>query len=291
MEKIAFIINPIAGGKNKEQLVDRIAPIFPQTEGYGIEIYYTQQAGDAEKMSASFVQQGFTKIIAVGGDGTVNEVARALVNTEAAMGIIPYGSGNGLARHLNIPLVAEKALSLVKSTIARRIDTCTINDMLFVCTAGVGFDALISHRFAADTRRGITTYIKHVLKEVVTYRPKKYRLTIDGKSIERTAFLITFANAAQWGNNAYIAPHADISDGLIDVVIINDFEQYKLLMLPIKLMAKRIDTDSAAEVFRCRHAIVEQESEDYAHFDGESTTMGKRMEIKIFPNTLKVMHN
>ncbi|GHU95273.1 hypothetical protein FACS1894156_4640 [Bacteroidia bacterium] len=289
MESIAFIVNPIAGGRSKQQLPKHVAAAFPPAH-YHTQIVYTEQAGDAERMAKTFAAQGFCKVVAVGGDGTVNEVARGLIDTPAALGIVPYGSGNGLARHLKIPvLMPRKALSFIANAQVRAIDYCTLNGAPFFCTAGVGFDALVGSKFAKDTQRGLVTYIKHVVDNIATYRPEKYRLVIDGKAIERTAFLITFANASQWGNNGYIAPHANISDGWMDVVIINEFAAYKLPSMVTKLFTRQLPSEPEVETFRCQHVIVECAKKGYAHYDGEPTVPGNRLEVKIFPQRLKVL--
>jgi YegS/Rv2252/BmrU family lipid kinase len=289
MERIAFIVNPIAGGKCKEQFVKRIAQVFPQSEGYDVKICYTQCGGHAHQMAASLAAEGFTKIIAVGGDGTINETACALCNSNATLGIVPYGSGNGLARHLGIPLIPAKALNYVKRASVHKMDICEINNVPFFCTAGVGFDALIGAKFAQDKKRGFSSYLKLIAKEIVGYRPETYKLTIDGANIERTAVIITFANAAQWGNNAWIAPHADTSDGLLDVVIIKEFALYRLPYLCFLLLTKRIDTIPEAEIFKCSSVVLERDSDGYIHYDGEPASMGRRIEVKIVPLALKVL--
>ncbi len=195
-------------------------------------------------------------IVAVGGDGTVNEVARGLLEAQkaqqaqaeakieasnsTALGIIPRGSGNGLARHLGI-----KPLNKIQNfapTSTSLIDHATINNHPFFCTAGIGFDALVSKKYAENNthKRGALKYIKTALKSYFSYKPEKYLITINGKTHERTAFLITFANASQWGNNGYIAPMADISDGLIDVAIVKKFPITAVPRLIYQLMTKKL---------------------------------------------------
>ena len=290
MKKFAFVVNPIAGGKNKTQFVNSIGRVFPQAEGYEVKVVYTERGGDTAQMAARLIDEGFEAIVAVGGDGTANEAARAICRTNAAMGIVPYGSGNGLARHLGLPLNPIRALNYVKKAQVCKIDACSINGTPFFCTAGVGFDALISAKFAQSKQRGIAAYITLIAKEIKNYAPHTYQLVVDGGApIERRAFLITFANASQWGNNGWIAPHADIADGLIDVVIINNFALYKLPAISHKLLAKRIDTLKEAEIIRCRRLVLKRENEDCIHFDGEPAFAGKEIEVINHPQILKVL--
>ncbi|GHS87526.1 hypothetical protein FACS1894201_08820 [Bacteroidia bacterium] len=290
MKKIAFIINPIAGGKAKRRLQPLIMQQFSAEEGFETTIYNTQGIGDATRAAADFVAHKFETIVAVGGDGTINEIAQALINTDVAMGIVPCGSGNGLARHLKIPSMQYKALSLIKQGETQIVDYCTINDKTFVCTAGIGFDALVGYKFACDRQRGILAYLKHILTEaILRYQPEQYRITLDGTTIERTAFLITFANASQWGNNCYIAPQANIHDGLLDVVIIHPLAWYQASELAIKLLTKQLKHAPCIEFFQCKHAIIERSNEGLVHFDGEPTIMGKHLEVKVFENKLRVI--
>jgi YegS/Rv2252/BmrU family lipid kinase len=289
MEKIAFIINPIAGGYCKHALEKRIVRDFSREYGFNYEICRTAAAGDAAAMSARLAQCGFAKIVVVGGDGTMNEAASGLLHTNAAMGIVPCGSGNGLARHLGLPMNHLQALNYVKTASIRKMDACKINGKLFFCTAGVGFDALVGSKFAEYGRRGIMGYIRIIAREIALYRSETYRITLDGTTIEREAFLVTFANAAQWGNNGWIAPHADISDGLLDVVIVKPFAWYKLPPLCTGLLSKRIDHAREVEIFRCHSAVLERTNAGYAHYDGEPALLDAKIEVSIIPHALTIL--
>lgn len=287
ISKIGFIINPISGTRTKHNIPDLINSTIDKSRFEPV-IMLTKAAGHANELAKQMVSEGYKLIVAVGGDGTINEVARALINTESALGIIPCGSGNGLARHLEIPLKTDKAIELLNNHKVVAIDYGTANDIQFFCTCGVGFDALIGHEFAKSKKRGFFTYFKSVVGLFMKYKPKKYRLKTEENKIKRKAFLITFANASQYGNNAYIAPKADIQDGLLDVCILKPFQTYKVLGLGIKLMSKRIDRSSSIEAFRTDKIKIKRKNSDVFHFDGEPTTMGKKIIIEAHKQGLKV---
>ena len=176
---ITFIINPISGTGQKDAIlaaIEEMRTIAPES----ISVRRTERAGHATEIAAEEAARGTDVVVAVGGDGTVNEVARALVHTETALGIIPCGSGNGLARHLRIPMDVEGAFQLIEELCITSIDYGTINDAPFFCTCGVGFDAFISQKFAEAGKRGLATYVEKTLTDGIHYRPQTYRVEIDG---------------------------------------------------------------------------------------------------------------
>jgi len=289
-EKILFIINPISGNKSKKDIPSLIESIFSDEE-YDLKIIFTQFAGEATQIAKQQILKGFNKIIAVGGDGTVNEVASGMVETEAVLGIIPLGSGNGLARHLNIPLKSENALEFIKKASVRKIDFGKINDRKFFCTTGVGFDAHIGNVFSKLEGRGFGNYIKATVSEFRRYKPQRYEITMNGTTIMRDAFLITFANASQYGNNAYIAPDADISDGKLEVAILKQFPKVTAPTIGARLFLKNIDKSSYVETFQCESIVLKRSSSDVIHFDGEPEEMGEILNIKVVPGGLNILAN
>jgi YegS/Rv2252/BmrU family lipid kinase len=289
-EKILFIINPISGNKSKKDIPNLIEKVFPNCEYY-LKIVVTQFAGEATQIVKQHVLKGFNKIVAVGGDGTVNEVASGLVETDAVLGIIPLGSGNGLARHLKIPLKPEKALIFIKEATPRKIDFGKINDRKFFCTTGVGFDAHIGDVFSKLEGRGFGNYIKATVSEFRRYKPQRYEISMNGTTIMRDAFLITFANASQYGNNAYIAPDADISDGKLEVAILKQFPIVTAPSMGVRLFLKNIDKSSYIETFQCESVVLKRSSSDVIHFDGEPEEMGEILNVKIVPRGLNVLAN
>lgn len=218
-KKIAFIINPISGTQSKEQILKWLDEKLDK-ERYAQEVIYTERAGHAVEIAAQKAQEDAHAVIAIGGDGTINEIARSLVHTKTALGIIPCGSGNGLARHLQIPMEPKKAIDIINDGLIDIIDYGKINDVPFFCTCGVGFDAFVSLQFSKAGRRGPLTYLEKTLLESLKYRPETYELEMDGSTLRYKAFLIACGNASQYGNNAYIAPQATLNDGLLDVTIL-----------------------------------------------------------------------
>ena len=289
-ERILFVINPVSGNKSKKSIPDLIKQMFDDAN-YDIEIVETQYAGEATQIAKKYIAKGFEKIVAVGGDGTVNEVASGVVETDAVLGIIPLGSGNGLARHLNIPMRTKKALELIKSANSIKIDYGKINDQKFFCTTGVGFDAHIGHVFSKIEGRGFPNYVKATVSEFRNYKPQRYEISMNGTTIMRDAFLITFANASQYGNNAHIAPKADISDGKLEVAILREFPLITAPGIGVRLFMKNIDKSAYLETFQCESLILRRRNSDVVHYDGEPGKMGEILNIKIVPEGLNVIAN
>ena len=288
MEEIHFIINPHAGTQQKRsivQLIEQQANSMP----YSPHIIFTREAGEATALARLSVERGVQRVVAVGGDGTINEVAQALVGTNTALGIIPAGSGNGLARHLHIPQDTRKALHIALHASPQLIDTAVVNDIPYFCSCGVGFDALISWKFAQRDKRGFNTYVDEVLKNIQTYKPESYTLKIDGKTIERNAFIIAINNASQYGNNAFIAPQASCSDGLLDVTIVLPFQIQDLPALALQLFNKTLAQNHRVEIYRARSIQISRQKESPIHIDGEARIMPDIINCEILPDSLLVL--
>ena len=217
-KNITFIVNPISGTKSKDALPLLVKQLIDDSL-YECEIIKTEYAGHAAELASQCVNDHIDICVAVGGDGTVNEVARSLAHSETALGIIPCGSGNGLARHLCLPMDMKQALQVINAGKTDYFDYGVINDQPFFCTCGMGFDAYVSLKFAESGKRGLATYVENVLKEGLTYKPDTYIITDESGNHQYNAFLVVCANASQYGNNAYIAPEASMQDGLLDVII------------------------------------------------------------------------
>ena len=224
MEKIAFVINPVSGTKNKSNIRQIIEKEL-DTKLFEPIFVFTEHCGHAKELTKNFVEDGIKFVVAVGGDGTINETAGALIHTESALGIIPVGSGNGFALHIGIPKNVKKAVQKLNNANIVSVDYGLKNEQPFFCTCGVGFDAYVSTEFAKSGKRGFINYIKKSISCYFSYKPEKYSLLGNDIDMDINAFLITFANASQWGNNAYIAPKASITDGLLDIAIMSKFPQ------------------------------------------------------------------
>ena len=286
-KKICFIVNPISGiGRQKviEQLIDEQL----DRTLYDYEIAYTKAAKHAIELSKDAASRNADIVVAVGGDGSVNETAKGLVHTKTAMAIIPAGSGNGLARHLNIPLDLKKAMQVINAGKTTTVDTISLNEELFANVAGIGFDAHVGWEFAKFGKRGFSSYLKVITREFPKYKAQDFELTIDGKTYIKNAYLISFANGSQWGNNAYIAPTADISDGMMDIAILKDFKFRNSLAIGYRLFKKTLHTSSFLEIIKAKEVIIRQPG-TIAHIDGEPIETGNLLTIKVNPLSLNVV--
>ena len=251
-KKAVFIINLISGTSDKAAIPGLIDQYLDKTQ-FEYEIAVTQYAGHASEIAAKAKDDGVDVVVAIGGDGTVNEVARAIVHSSTALGIIPCGSGNGLARHLLLPLNVRKAIEVINRCEIRQLDYGIINDYPFFCTCGMGFDAFVSMKFAEAGKRGPITYVENVLREGLKYKPETYTIEDENGTLQYKAFLISCANASQYGNNAYIAPQASMSDGLMDVIIMEPFDVFEAPQISIEMFSKTLDKNSKIKTFRTRH--------------------------------------
>lgn len=287
-DKLIFIVNPIAGTHHSRDYAHAIRRYFNDEQ---CVILISEYSGHAFKLAKEKVEEGYRRIVAVGGDGTVNEVASALLGTEAVLGILPVGSGNGLARHLGIPVHLKDCLPVLKDHRIRRIDAGVVNDRYFFSTCGTGFDAKVGKEFASQGNRGIRTYVRATIQEYVRYRPKKYILTINGKKIKLDAFLINFANAGQYGYNAYIAPNARLNDGKLDLCILRPFPKASTLSLGLRLFFKNIDQSPYLEMMRVKKAGLKRKGNKkiILHVDGEPVTFNKKLKISVMHKAVQVM--
>lgn len=258
-------------------------------DNYEYVIEDTQYKGHACELSRKYAALGYDAVFAVGGDGTVNETARGLIGSETALGIIPCGSGNGLARHLGIPMDPYKAIRWLDNSRIEKMDYGIINDHPFFCTCGVGFDAEISMSFSKAGSRGIVTYLESIIKEISKYKNATYKLTVDGIEQEYSAFIVTCANAGQWGNNAYIAPQASVRDGLLDIAIIPSLTAVDAPLMALQLFNKQIDKNRNVRMLKCKELKISRADNGVAHFDGEPVMLGKEITIRIVPDSLTVV--
>lgn len=292
LHRLLFIINPISGTQSKEAVEQAIVRNIDQSR-YTYQLLYTQYAGHAAELAAQAAKQGVDIVVAVGGDGTINEVARSLVHTSTALGIVPCGSGNGLARHLCIPLDPDAAVAIINRGVVHSLDYGKINGQAFFCTCGVGFDAFISMKFAEAGKRGLATYIEKTLTDGLNYKPESYRLTFDedGETVQYDAFLIACANASQYGNNAYIAPHASMKDGLLDVVILQPFSVLESPAVAMQLFSKTLPQSSHVKMLRTSRLRIERQHAGPAHCDGDPLEMGTVIDVELVPSALNVVVN
>lgn len=287
MKNIAFIVNPIAGVKAKNRVAKLIRELL-DTRQFAPTVVATEYAGHATQLAQHFAMEDYYAVVAVGGDGTVNEVASGLMGTNTALGIIPNGSGNGFARHLDISTRMNRAIEMLNSSEVINVDYGLVNDIPFFSTFGVGFDAVVAHDFA-DSSRGLKGYVQSIFKDLFQYKPETYHLEGEGIDLTTTAFLINFANAGQWGYDAYIAPKASVQDGWLDVAVVTEFPMTAAAGLALSLFTKDIDENLYMNTIRAKELTLTRTSAGAAHIDGTPTTMPDKLHIQIVEDGLKVL--
>lgn len=286
--EILFIINPISGtGKQKviEQLIDQ----YLDLNKFLPVIRYTEKAGHATDICSQAVGKSCPIVVAVGGDGSVNETGKSLIGTESALSIIPTGSGNGLARHLGVPMELKAAVQLLNKASFKKVDTAKMNNEVFLGTAGVGFDAHIGKKFDEAPSRGFWTYFKLTLKELLSYSSGNYTFEIDGEKMERKAFLICFANSNQWGNNVFISPNSKLDDGWLRIIVIRKMPLIIAPFFAMKLFRKTVHTSRYFEEFKGK-VIQLKQNNSIAHLDGDPYESGENINVEIHPKSLTVFH-
>ena len=267
-QKIFLIINKYAGHKEGAKAIDIVVP-YLEKKDYLVEYSFTQHPGHATELASKASSDGFNLVVAVGGDGTVNEVAQGLIGSSTPIGIIPMGSGNGLARELGISMNMHQSTRILIDGKNLHLDVCRLNDQRFLCTSGIGFDAMIADKMSKASSRGFLKYVQLVVQESLNYKPLDVRMKIDGVLIAEPVFLITFANASQFGNNAYIAPGASMTDGLIDVVVVKKFPKIWMPVFAVALFTKLIPKLPFVECYKAKKIDLETVNTTVFHFDGE----------------------
>ena len=289
-KKIIFIVNPISGHHNKNHFPNLVESSIDKNK-YDYTIVFTEYANHATELTMKAIEDGYEYIAAVGGDGTINEVAKCMIGKEQTLVIIPFGSGNGLARHLGLPFKVEKLIKeVINNGKKYKIDTATMNGVPFISLAGIGFDAMIADYFAKDENRGFLTYAKLITEKYPNYRQKEYTLILDDKTtIECKPFFVTFANSSQFGYNAEISPKASVQDGLLDVCI---FKKPNILEVPIVatyFLAKQIDKSNFIDIYKAKKIQVFRKVDEVANVDGEPVEMSKDIIVEIKPLSLNVL--
>lgn len=287
---IVFITNPKSGTSTKGEIPELIEKRL-DTSRFNYSIVQTERAGHATELATNATKEGVDIIVAVGGDGTVNEVAKAITHTSSALGIIPCGSGNGLARHLMLPMEPGRAVEIINECVIHPLDYGTINNMPFFCTCGMGFDAFISKKFAEAGKRGLITYAENVLMEGLKYKPETYEIEDENGVRTIDAYLISVANASQYGNNAYIAPQASMSDGMLDVIIMEPFDIIGAPQISIDMFNKTLDKNSKIRTFRTKKIHIKRSKPGLIHYDGDPITTGEDLEIAIQEKGINVIVN
>jgi diacylglycerol kinase (ATP) len=286
-KKILFIINPISG-VGRHRTVEKLINQKLNKNIFDHELAYTKASKHAIELSKRGVQENFDIIVAVGGDGSVNEVGKSLIGSNTNLAILPCGSGNGTARHLRIPTNLKRAIEVINHGNSTTIDTFKINDETAINVAGIGYAAYIAHEFSRLKKRGFSNYLKIAVRDSLKYRSQPCEIELNGAVQKLNAFIIDIANGTQWGNNAVIAPHAKNNDGLLDLCIVRDFPLINFPLMAARLFTHSIHRSKFVEIIRIKEAIIRQQN-SYAHVDGEPVMIGNELRIKVNPLSLKVI--
>lgn len=288
MPSALLLINPISGTRDKKAICDMTHARLKEA-GIRLEIVKTLHKGHAAELAMEAASVGTDIVIAAGGDGTVNEVASVLRHTDTALGIIPCGSGNGLARTLGISMDFDRAIETIAHYRPYAIDCGVAEGRPFFCTFGVGFDAAVTEKFASGKRRGKMQYVRSALMEYLNFSPDNYAIEIDGEIYTEEAFQIAVCNTSQYGNNAYIAPRASLSDGLLDVIVIRNGSPIDQAMVGLGLLSGQIDKNRIIDTFKAENVNIIRLKEGPAQIDGEPLHMGRKVRIHCEKSCLKVL--
>jgi len=286
--KVFFVVNKYSGTGFQDALEGKIIDTCAQ---FNIEatIEYTQHKGHATNLARNAVGHGYARIFAMGGDGTVNEVAQGVVNTSSEMGIIPTGSGNGLARHLHIPLKTATALQLLDKHNVIAMDTLMINNHLSVNVSGIGFDGHVAVKFGKNGKRGLIGYSKLVLKEFLSFKEFPVEVLIDGVLLKRKSFILALANSSQFGNNAKISPFASVCDNLIDVCFIKKVPLSHAVGFAQKMFTGQMNKSAFVETVQGKNISMEFDKPMPYHIDGEAMEPDSKFNISLTPGSLKMI--
>lgn len=287
--KTRFIFNPRSGHNARNPHLLERTRSFIAEHHLDATVVLTEQPRHATELARHALDEGCERIVAIGGDGTLNEIATALVGTDAVLGLIPCGSGNGLGRHLGIPGPDKRAFRTLLEGEARTIDTGSANGHAFFNVMGLGFDADISARFSQLTHRGLSGYLRTTLGMIFRYQPESYVIRTADQQIETRGFIVAVANSDQYGNNCYIAPGASIDDGLLDLTVLRPANLLHALPLLPRLFRGTIDGSRSVVRLRAAQFTIERPGPGIFHTDGETHTCGPVIEISVHPRSLKVL--
>lgn len=287
-QTIEFIVNPIAGPKDNLEFCKLLNRKLRE-KGMEFNSEITKAQGHAFEMAREKMNEPEKLIVSVGGDGTFNEVASALVNSSSRLAHIPRGSGNGLARMLKIPATIDKIPGYLRKGVFRTIDAGTFNNHYFFCTSGFGFDALIAHHFSTSKQRGLKSYVWYVLKTFFNFKGVEANFKLDDDEVDGRFFAVTIANANQYGNDAYIAPLADVEDALLDVTMIRPFPLWYTPVMAVALFGKWIHKTPYASTRKVKKVEIRSVSSPYFHRDGDVFEPSFPARISILPHALRLL--
>ncbi len=286
-QKIRFIINPISGVGKKGELPRLIEQNLDHSR-FEYDIKYTEYRKHAKEIARTASHEGVDIVCAVGGDGSVHEVGTALIGTATKLAIIPCGSGNGLARHLGIPVDIEKSILTINTAPIFKMDTVLVNDKPFLGIGGYGFDAHIAKMFDNYHKRGFWSYVKLVVKEFATFKPVKIEVEINGKKETKNVFLCNIANASEFGNGFVISPNSDITDGQIELCFFKPFSPWLAPFVVRRFFKRTVHQSRYSEIIQVKKARLTL-SKTLAHYDGEPFQVREELNVEVIPQSLNIL--
>ena len=286
-KKIKFIINPISGIGNKNY-IPKLIKEHLDLDLFNYDVTYTKYKKHAKHIAIESAKMKYDIVCAVGGDGSVHEVGTALIGTETKLAILPIGSGNGLARHLKIPLNVKDAINCINKNETIKMDTVLVNDKSFLNVGGYGFDAIIARKFNNYNKRGIRGYAYLIAREFFKYNPINVSIDLDGKIKTLPIVLCTVANASQFGNGFTVSPKSDVTDGELELCILKPFSIWSAPSIIFRFFRKNGHKSRFTEIIRFKKITILL-SKKIAHYDGEPFDVKEKLKISVVPKSLNIL--
>jgi len=285
-KRVLFIVNPKSGEKLLRWINSQGLRIL-RSRFLEMDVIQTQYAGHAPLIVEENLDN-YDIFVAVGGDGTANEVAGKLIGTDKIFSILPSGSGNGCARELKLPPLGLGVINLLVKGVTKKMDVIYVNGRHSINVSGIGYDSIIAKRFNKGESRGFFNYALIILRSFFFYKPHDYHFFVDGKEVNTQAFLICFANTRQFGNNALIAPNAKHDDGLIEVVVVKPFPKWYSLRLALLVMTGQTNRSRYVSTYQCKEIIFDSKHVSWFHIDGDPVRLRGPVTISIQPQAIRV---
>ncbi|CAN5518922.1 diacylglycerol kinase family lipid kinase [soil metagenome] len=294
--KIVFLANPISGGSKKDAALKQVEAVFTKHQ-IPFEILPTVASGDYDFLKAKIHEERITDVVIIGGDGSVNQVVQSLRNEKIRFGIIPFGSGNGFAFAAGIPKNVKKAIEIIVAGNSSNVDAFKVNDEFSCMLSGIGFDAKVAHDFATKSSRGLITYTQQSIINFFKAHPYQFEVNVDGFNFFTEAYFISVANANQFGNNVTIAPKASLSDGMLDVVIVQKMNKAKLPFAILKQlrgnnkMQELVEAMSKKNVLYFQTSTITINNIKHAplHIDGEPKETADQIKFEIIKDCFDLL--
>ena len=290
-QRLVFIVNPISGNRpHTKRLLPDLISQYLDHDRFTYEIRHTNHPGHAREIAKEAARSGnVDAVVVAGGDGSVNEVLPELINSKVVLGILPLGSGNGLARHLKFPMRISRAIQRINLFRVDTIDVGRMESDYFVSNAGLGFDAYVAKQFEQVETRGFWSYAWQTLKGAAHYPGFSYKVCANGHSHEGRAFMMTVCNSNQYGYNVKMAPEASLQDGLLDVYIVQDFARWKAPFLVLAVLLSLHRNLRTIKHFQASELEIETEEKVHLHLDGDPYGKQKRLQVTLLPRALKII--